>query len=211
MMKPSVLFTVLMILLLPLSATRVFSEKIPASIILEDFSSPDERGLPTGWIAQKEDPDPAQAYQIKKEGDHAYLSASGRPNRLFKKIKWNPNQYPFLSWKWRMKKVPVDPQKERRAAIYVSLDRDLFGIPKITKYLWSSLAPVGEERSGGFTAASTIVVRSGPAQEGTWVTETINVLEDFKRLHGGAPSGEAYGIGILTSIEADFADFIAHK
>lgn len=210
-MKRKVFFMILGILFSPLFSRESFSEEIAASVVLEDFSSPDEQGLPKGWIAQKETPDPAQVYQIKKEGDRVYLSASGRPNRLFKKIKWNPIEYPFLSWKWRMKKVPVDPQKERRAAVYVSLDRDFFGIPKITKYLWSSLAPVGEEVSGGFTGASTIVVRSGPAQAGEWVNETINVLEDFKRLHGEAPLGEAYGIGIMTSIEADFADFIAHK
>lgn len=199
-------------LLVLLTSIDAFAEERSASVVLEDFSTPDEKGLPKGWIAQNENPDPTQVYQIKKEGDRFYLSASGRPNRLFKKIKWNPNEYPFLSWKWRMKNIPVDLQKERRASVYVSLDRDLFGIPKITKYLWSSLAPAGEEVSGGFFGASTIVVRSGAVQVGEWVTETINVLEDFKRLHGGdAPSDEAYGIGIMTSIEADFADFIAHK
>lgn len=209
-MKRSVLFILMM--LLPFAAMDGFAEEKPASVVLEDFSTPDEKGLPKGWIAQNENPDPAQVYQIKKDGDRFYLSANGKPNRLFKKIKWNPNEYPFLSWKWRMKNIPVDPQKERRASIYVSLDRDLFGIPKITKYLWSSLAPAGEEVSGGFFGASTLVVRSGAAQAGEWVTETINVLEDFKRLHGGEPPpDEAYGIGIMTSIEAEFADFIAHK
>ncbi len=182
-----------------------------AVIVLEDFSVPDERGLPKGWIAQKENPDPTQVYQIKKENDRFYLAASGRSNRLFKKMQWNPHQYPFLSWKWRMKHVPTDVQKERRAAVYVSLDRDLLGIPKITKYLWSSLAPTGEEVSGGFFGASTVVIRSGSTQAGEWVTETINVLEDFKRLHGEGPGEAAYGIGIMTGIEADFAEFIAHR
>ncbi len=210
-MKRATILIILGILLFPLSAMNGFPEETSSSIVLEDFSSLDERGLPKGWIAQKETPDPAQVYQVRKEGDRVYLAASGRPNRLFKKIKWNPNQYPFLSWKWRIKNVPTDSQKERRAAVYVSLDRDFFGIPKITKYLWSSLAPVGQEISGGFTAASTIVVRSGPAQAGEWITETINVLEDFKRLHGGVPSNEAYGIGVMTSLEADFADFVAHR
>jgi len=210
-MKRATILIILGILLFPLSAMNGFPEETSSSIVLEDFSSLDERGLPKGWIAQKETPDPAQVYQVRKEGDRVYLAASGRPNRLFKKIKWNPNQYPFLSWKWRIKNVPTDSQKERRAAVYVSLDRDFFGIPKITKYLWSSLAPVGQEISGGFTAASTIVVRSGPVQAGEWITETINVLEDFKRLHGGVPSNEAYGIGVMTSLEADFADFVAHR
>ncbi|MBI3805520.1 MAG: DUF3047 domain-containing protein [Nitrospirae bacterium] len=209
-MQKIILFILLM-LTFPLFPSSVLSEESPASIILEDFSAPDERGLPKGWIAQKETPDPTQVYQIRKEGDHSYLAASGRPNRFFKKMKWNPHQYPLLSWKWRMKTVPVDSQKEKRAAIYVSLDRDFFGIPKITKYLWSSLAPVGEEVSGGFTSASTLVLRSGPAEAGEWVTETINVLDHFKRLHGEPPGEEAYGIGIMTSIEADFADFVAHR
>jgi hypothetical protein len=210
-MKRRILF-IIFTLLLPFCSTEGFSQEAPSSVVLEDFSNPDEKGLPKGWIAQNENPDPVQVYRINKEGDRFYLSASGRPNRLFKKIKWNPNEYPFLSWKWRMKNVPADPQKERRASVYVSLDRDLFGIPKITKYLWSSLAPVGEETSGGFFGASTVVVRSGAARAEEWVTETINVLEDFKRLHGGdAPPDEAYGIGIMTGIEADFAEFIAHR
>lgn len=210
-MKQSVV-VVLFTLLFPLSSENVFSAETPASIVLEDFSSPDEQGLPKGWIAQNKNPDPLQVYQIKQEGDRFYLSASGRPNRLFKKIQWNPNEYPFVSWRWRMKNVTVDPQKERRASIYISLDRDFFGIPVITKYLWSSLAPAGEEASGGFFGASTIVVRSGPAEAGEWITETINVVEDFKRLHKGKlPADDAYGIGIMTSIEADFADFIVHK
>lgn len=210
-MRKTVFWMVLITMTLPLSGAKEAAAEGPASVVLEDFSAPDERGLPKGWIAQKENPDPVLVYQIRKEGDRFYLSANGHPNRLFKKIKWNPHQYPFLSWKWRMKKVPVDPQKERRAAIYVSLDRDAFGIPKITKYLWSSLAPAGEEVSGGFFSASTRVLRSGAAQQGEWITETINVLEDFKRIHGGSPAEEAYGIGIMTSIEADFSDFVAHR
>jgi hypothetical protein len=36
-----------------------------------------------------------------------------------------------------------------------------------------------------------IVVRSGPADLGTWFTEHRNVREDFKRVYGEEPGGPA--------------------
>lgn len=191
--------------------TGVFTQESRQSIVLEDFSALDKNGLPAGWIAQRENPDPAQIYQMEREGTGHYLRANGQPNRIFKKIKWNPNQYPFLTWKWRMKNVPVDPQKERNASFYVSLGTDLLGIPKITKYAWSSLEKPGSEISGGIFRPTTIVLRSGPHETGAWITETINILEDYKRLHHENPPDEAYGIGIMTTLEAEFSEIIAHN
>jgi hypothetical protein len=56
---------------------------------------------------------------------------------------------------------------------------------------------------GVFPSASTglvtyVVVRSGPADLGKWITERRNVLEDFKRIYGEEPDGpaEAVSIGI---------------
>lgn len=188
-----------------------FPEENRKSIVLEDFSAVDKNGLPPGWIAQRENPSPAEIYNIEKEGGRPYLHADGRPNRIFKKIKWNPNQYPFLTWKWRMKNVPSDPQKEKNASFYVSLGTDLLGIPKITKYAWSSIEKPGSEISGGVFRPTILVLRSGANETGEWVTETINVLEDYKRLHHENPPEEAYGIGIMTTLEAEFAEIVAHN
>ncbi len=199
------------LLLLALSPIRGWTGEIGESVVLEDFSEIGEKGLPVGWKANRENPEPTKIYQFKKKGDLSYLYANGRPNRIFKKIKWNPNEYPFISWKWRMIDVPNDPQKEKNATLYVSLGTDILGIPKITKYAWSSLKAVGSEISGGFFRPTVIVLESGSAKKGEWVTETINVLEDHERLHNETPPDEAYGIGILTTIEAEFAYIIAHK
>ena len=198
-------------ILLVLKPFSGWTEEIPESIVLEDFSDIGENGLPRGWKANRDHPEPSKVYQFKKEGDLFFLHASGQPNRIFKKIKWNPNDYPFLSWKWRMIKVPNDPQKEKNATLYVSLGKDIIGIPKITKYAWSSIKAVGSEISGGFFRPTVIILESGSAKEGEWVTETINILEDHKRLHNETPPDEAYGIGIMTTIEAEFAYIIAHK
>ena len=191
--------------------TNGFPEEGRKSIVLEDFSSLDQNGLPAGWIVQREKPNAAEIYRVEKEGTGRYLHADGQPNRIFKKIKWNPNQYPFLTWKWRMKNVSIDPDKEKNASFYVSLGTDLMGIPKITKYAWSSIEKSGLEKSGGIFRPTTIVLRSGPPETGEWVTETINVLQDYKRLHNEDPPDEAYGIGIMTTLEAEFAEIIAHN
>jgi hypothetical protein len=202
------LFWLAALLLFPASGSPLEAGK---SVVLEDFSNVDQNGLPAGWIAQREHPKPAEIYHFKKEGARHYLHADGQPNRIFKKIKWNPNQYPFLTWKWRMKNVPADPQKERNASFYVSLGTDLLGIPKITKYAWSSIEKPGSETSGGIFRPTTIVLRSGPHETGEWVTETVNVAEDYKRLHEEDPPDEAYGIGLMTTLEAEFSEIIAHN
>jgi len=196
---------------MPSAADFPLSNEIGAFVVLEDFTRHGENGLPVGWKAQRETPNPAEIYHIIKEADRPYLHANGLPNRIFKKMKWNPNEYPYMTWRWRMFDVPNDPEKEKSATIYVSLGTDIIGIPKITKYAWSSNKVVGSETSGGFFSPTTIVLRSGQAETGEWVTETLNVLEDYRRLHNEDPPDEAYGIGIFTTIEAEFAEIIAHK
>jgi len=201
----------LMLIFVLLSSGPLHSEETKASVVLEDFSSLSENGLPDGWLPQRENPEPREVYQILKGGEKFYLHASTRPNRIFKKMKWNPNKYPFITWKWRMLNVPNNPDKEKSAFFYVGLGRDIIGIPKLIKYAWSSIKAVGTESSGGMFRPTTIVLQSGEASSGDWVTETINVREDFIRLHDELPPDEAYGIGIMTTIEAEFAEIIAHN
>ncbi len=213
-MKRYFFFTGILFQLIFLSSGGAISgetQKTIEGLILEDFSNPNEKGLPSGWKPQRENPAPFEAYQIKIKGKEPLLYASGKPNRIFKKMTWNPHEYPFITWKWRMLKVPNDPEKERNATVYVSLGTDLLGIPKLTKYAWSSNKPVGTEESGGMFRPTTIVIRSGEPESGEWVTETINVLEEHQRLHGEVPPDASYGFGIMTTLEAEFGAFTVHK
>ncbi len=214
-MKPyRFIFNVILFHLVFFPSGRAFSDELqkPADfIVLEDYTSQAENGLPTGWKPQRDHPAPSEAYQIKHSGENPTLYAKGKPNRIFKKMKWNPYEYPFITWTWRMLKVPNDPDKERNATVYVALGTDILGIPKLTKYAWSSNKAVGTEESGGIFRPTTIVIRSGPPESGEWVTETINVLEEHRRLHSEDPPDEAYGFGIISTLEAEFGAFIAHK
>ena len=69
---------------------------------------------------------------------------------------------------------------------------------QIIGYIWDTTAPVGSvfksQKSGTVTY---VVVRSGPADLGKWVTERRDVREDFKRIYGEEPEdpdGISFGI-----------------
>jgi hypothetical protein len=84
-------------------------------------------------------------------------------------------------------------------------------------YIWDTSAPQGLMENAPappFMSIKAVVVRSGPAELGKWLTETRNVYEDYKRLYGdnGRPPvvrGMRLQINsqhTRTSAECSFAD-----
>ena len=72
---------------------------------------------------------------------------------------------------------------------------------RILGYVWDTTAPVGTVARSEKTGTVTyIVIRSGPADLGRWVTERRNVLEDYRRIFGEEP--EAPG-AIALSIDTN--------
>ena len=73
-------------------------------------------------------------------------------------------------------------------------------------YIWDSTEPAGASfPSAKVSTVHYIVVRSGSADLGKWITETRNVLEDFKKIYGENP-GEPAG-GITLSINSQNTGF----
>lgn len=178
--------------------------------VLEDFRTQDERGFPVQWEAQRSKTRAQKTYRIESEGEGAFLSAKEADQRVFKRIAWDPKQYPVITWRWRLKSTPPEGT-EPIASVFVSLDTDLFVIPVATKYSWSGRKPEGETTDGGFFGASEIVIRSGADPIGEWVEERVNAYEDFKRLHDHEPAPEAWGISLLAGpgVEIDFGAITA--
>jgi hypothetical protein len=46
---------------------------------------------------------------------------------------------------------------------------------------------MGDSHAPPFMSIKTVVVRSGAADTGKWITETRNVYEDYKKLYGEDP------------------------
>ncbi len=175
------------------------------SILIEDFSNPDERGFPQGWGAQRSVVTAHETYTIQSEDNLSFLRAKNASQRVYtKQMAWNPKTHPILVWRWRLQSVPDG--EEFIAAVYPSLDTDLMFIPVNTKYVWSGKLPVGSIKEGGMFSSTEIVIRSGAEPVGEWVEERINVYEDFLEIHNHEPAPQAWGISLLggQAVEIDF-------
>ena len=175
------------------------------SILIEDFRSPDERGFPQGWGAQRSTVTAHETYMIQEEDGVAFLRAKKASQRVYtKQMTWDPKKHPVLVWRRRLQAIPDG--EEFIAAIYPSLDTDLMFIPVNTKYVWSATLPVGSIKEGGMFSSTEIVIRSGAEPLGEWVEERVNVYEDFLKIHNHEPAPLAWGISLLggSAVEIDF-------
>ncbi len=180
-------------------------------LVLEDFQAKEADGFPSSWDheSQRSHSKGREAYKVQSENGSNFLSAKDAGQRIKKKkIDWDPKAYPVLTWRWRLNKAADGT--EPLAAIYASLDTDLMFIPVFTKYIWSATKPEGTLTEGGMFSGSEIVVQSG-TQVGQWVEESVNVYEDFKRIHQHEPAAKAWGISIIAGpgVEIDFGPMVA--
>ena len=191
-------------------------------IIIADFSSGvDAQGVPPGW--QVKEKSGKADFAVVKDGDlHALALRSANTSfSLQKEVKVDLKQYPVLLWKWKVTKLPKDGDfrksrtDDQAAQLFVAFTKT-----KAIVYIWDTTAPQGLMESTSpvpFMTVKIIVVRSGPAELGKWITETRNVYEDYKKLYGDEPpavSGMRLQINSQhtgTSGESWFADVVFKK
>ena len=166
---------------------------------------------PDGWKTRSGDESPTAFYEVVREDGKEFLRTVDRPEmtRIFRKLSWNSKRYPIIEWTWRVKEWPQS--EEPQLLLYVSLDKDIFGIPTIIKYVWSRNLPEGSVKGGGFFRPIEVVQRSGEDMTGEWITERVDVYADFVRLIGREPRGDAYGIGLLVEpgVKANIGSIVA--
>ena len=198
------------------------------SVVVENFDDIPLGGFPEAWKAWRGDDDLARnLYSIQEEDGNRYLRAEddGTSIIIRKRMEaWNSREYPILSWRWRARVLPEDGDErigstnDSAVAVYVVLDQNFLRIPKTLKYVWSTTLPIGtRHRRDGIGRPNVIVLQSGPEKVGQWVTESVNVYEDFVRTFGKAPPKSSVGIAVLTDGNAtltdsqgDYDDFVIH-
>ncbi|HLF47887.1 MAG TPA: DUF3047 domain-containing protein [Methylomirabilota bacterium] len=184
----------------------------PNAVVVEDWSKQPagKTGIPDGWKAQNWG-SPAYDFRIDAQNPNKilHLKSQGDSSNVSKEIKVDVKQYPFLQWRWKAVTLPKGADSRRKESddqacqVYVTFPRFPSLVrSRIISYVWDSTAPTGTVVQSQKTGLVTyVILRSGPAELGQWLTETRSVLEDYKKIYGEEP-GEQVG-AISIGIDSD--------
>ena len=227
-------------LLIPLStaaalvaAAFVIVAPAPAAdsptVMIENWfrQSEGKTGIPDGWKGQSWG-SPKYDFRIQTQDGRKvlHLKSEGDSSAIAKEVKVDVKTWPILQWSWQAVKLPRggDARKsatdDEAAQIYVLFPRFPSAVrSRIISYIWDTAAPAGSVFKSEKTGLVTyIVVRSGPADLGKWLTESRNVLEDYRKIYGETPAEDVGGISILidsndtrSSAESYFSEILFRK
>lgn len=159
-------------------------------------------------------------------------AASGMTRR----VRIDPRKHPVIRWCWKVENVYRTGDVTRKdgddypARLYVTfhydaagaglLDRIAFGTARLIygeyppmgaiTYVWASSAPLGSVFPNPYTdKVKMIVVRTGDGQTGQWLTESRNLMDDYRRAFGTDPP-DVSGVAIMTDSDNTGESAIAY-
>ena len=169
-------------------------------VVIEDWTKAPlgTKGIPPEWKAQSWG-SPAYDFVVVDNDGHRvlHLRSKDEGSTISREIKGKVNlkETPILEWQWKAAVLPNGGDSCRKelddqaAQLFVFWPRFPEAVrSRIIGYVWDTTRPVGtvckSEKTGTVTY---VVVRSGPAEVGKWLTERRNVREDFKKIYGDEP------------------------
>ncbi|HKZ07903.1 MAG TPA: DUF3047 domain-containing protein [Methylomirabilota bacterium] len=164
-------------------------------------------GVPPGWQKQTWG-DPKYDFKIEADGNGRVLHMKSvkEGSTISKEVKFDIRQYPVLQWRWKAVTLPKGGDSRKKATddqacqVYVTFPRFPQQVRSRTiGYVWDTTAPAGtiapSEKSGTVTY---VIMRSGEAELGKWLTETRNVLEDYKKIYGQDPGEQVGAVSVAS-------------
>ncbi len=186
-------------------------------VVVADFSSTaGSDRIPDGWEL-KEKTGRADFAVVRDDRVAAARFRSANTSfSLQREVDVDVKHYPILTWKWKVTQLPAggDFRKpvtdDQAAQLFVAFTRS-----RAIVYIWDTSAPralIETTSPVPFMKVAVVVVRSGPADAGKWLSESRNVFEDYKNIFGSEPP-PVHGIRLQinsqhtsTSAESYFAD-----
>ncbi len=213
-------------ILASLAATAVLAIPARDTLVLEDFEEGPVKGLPAGWKARGFERGEKAPYWIEEETGNRFLRAEDRGENvmLYKEVRWNAREYPYLSFRWRIRAVPeggderLEDKADSAAGLYLSYRRKLGIVPESVKFVWSgSLAAGSAFRRPGIGMPWTVVAGSG-APDGSWRRFAFRTEDVYRKTFGKDPGDRPLGIGLLSDANstesfaaADYDDITVHR
>jgi hypothetical protein len=172
--------------------------------VAEDWSrhAVGARGIPEGWKGQNWGSPKYDFSVVNDDGRKAlHMRSANEGSTVSKDIKGKIDlkDTPVLEWSWKVTALPKGGDScqkatdDQAAQVFVVWPRFPEAVrSQIIGYVWDTTEPVGKicksEKTGTVTY---VVVRSGTADLGTWVTERRNVVEDYRKIYEGTPDAPA--------------------
>ncbi|NIP59962.1 MAG: DUF3047 domain-containing protein, partial [Gemmatimonadetes bacterium] len=197
-------------------------------VVLEDFEDDSAGALPRSWGWKDSDDDEHKPYEVREENGNHYLAArdEGESVILGKEIKWDLEEYPYISFRVRVLEIPpggderFDKKVDSAAGLYFTYRKKMLGlIPEPVKYVWSSTLPVGAATiRDGIGRPWQVVFGSGREGLGEWRTYVFDLRQAYRDTFGGSPPSKPIGVGVLSDANsvggtayADYDDIRALK
>ncbi|GAC1422006.1 MAG: DUF3047 domain-containing protein [Burkholderiaceae bacterium] len=190
------------------------SQAAPDKVEIPRFSRMEAGTPVIGWSPLRPSPKAVDTvYALVRDGDTIVLKADARHSMsgLLHTVRVDVGKYPRIRWRWKISAPVAAADMSTKAGddyaarIYVMFDYPLeklsFGtraklklaetlygqkIPSAAvNYVWDNRHPVGTIAPNAYTdRARMMVVESGTARVGQWVTETRDLAADFRAAFG---------------------------
>jgi hypothetical protein len=180
-----------------------------SQVLVEDWSKipAGHKGVPTGWRTPSPSwGSPKYEFEVVSESPARvlHLVSNGDSSTIIKEVKVDCKDSPTLQWTWKVIELPkgADSRKkatdDQAAQISVTFPRFPSAVrSRIIDYVWDTTAPAGTIVKSQKTGLVTyVVIRSGEADLGKWLTESRNVCEDYKKIYGEEPEEKIEGLSI---------------
>ena len=73
--------------------------------VLEDFRVTGVDGFPQGWKAQRSETRARESYRLHSEQEVGFLAVTRADQRVYKRVAWDPQAFPIVTWRWRLKPI----------------------------------------------------------------------------------------------------------
>jgi hypothetical protein len=186
--------------------------------------------LPPGWEPLEFKKIPRHTiYTLVEDGTSVVVRAESRASAsgLIRRQPIEPQRLPILEWSWKisnlLEKADVTTKRgdDYPARLYITFAYDaaklgifekakfeaarlLYGeYPPLAaiNYIWDGKASVGSVVPNAYTSrVKMIVVESGPAKVGQWVSERRDLLADYRAAFGEDPPAVS-GVAIMTDTD----------
>lgn len=173
-------------------------------VVVEDWSRyrPGTRGIPPEWKGQNWGSPAYDFAVVDNDGQNVlHMRSQNEGSTIVKDIrgKVNLESTPVLEWRWKATVLPKGGNSCRKATddqaaqIFVVWPRFPEAVrSRIIGYVWDTTVKAGTICASEKTRTVTyVVVRSGDADLGKWLTEHRNLREDFKKIYGEEPENPA--------------------